>query len=303
MLVDAQPRNFSDMLQSSGLSHGTDVWVGNAQDLIKQGICTVSNVIGTRDSIMVYLIHKGLDKGMAFNIMEIVRKGKAKEKLTEEHIQAMKDHDVPQWYIDSCFKIQYMFPKAHAAAYVIAAIRLAWYKLYYPVEYYATHFTVRGKDLDVNTILSGRGAVKRKMEELDEKIKAKDATDKENDTYTGLQIVNEMMARGFDFLPIDIYKSTASNYIVEDGKIRLPFSALAGCGEAAAKALEEAKYKKNADGEIPLDENGNPVYVIDEFISVEDVQLRSRVSQTIIAALKEAGAFASLPDTTQISFF
>ena len=303
MLVDAQPRNFSDMLQISGLSHGTDVWVGNAQDLIKQGICTVSNVIGTRDSIMVYLIHKGLDKGMAFNIMEIVRKGKAKQKLTEEHIQAMKDHDVPQWYIDSCFKIQYMFPKAHAAAYVIAAIRLAWYKLYYPVEYYATHFTVRGKDLDVNTILSGRGAVKRKMEELDEKIKAKDATDKENDTYTGLQIVNEMMARGFDFLPIDIYKSTASNYIVEDGKIRLPFSALAGCGEAAAKALEEAKYKKNADGEIPLDENGNPVYVIDEFISVEDVQLRSRVSQTIIAALKEAGAFASLPDTTQISFF
>ncbi|MBR3620704.1 MAG: PolC-type DNA polymerase III, partial [Clostridia bacterium] len=303
MLTEAQPKNFSDMLQISGLSHGTDVWLGNAQDLIKNGICTISNVIGTRDSIMVYLIHKGLDNGMAFNIMEIVRKGQASEKLTPEHIQAMKEHDVPQWYIDSCYKIQYMFPKAHAAAYVIAAMRLAWYKLYYPIEYYATYFTVRGKDLDVNTILAGRAAVKRKMEELDARIKAKEASDKEGDTFNALQIVNEMMARGYEFLPMDIYKSTASTYIVEDGKIRLPFSALAGCGEAAAKAIEEAKYKKDENGEIPVDENGNPIYKIDEFLSVEDAQLRSRAPQTIINALKEAGAFASLPETTQISFF
>ncbi len=303
MLTEAQPKNFSDMLQISGLSHGTDVWLGNAQELIRQGICTVSNVIGTRDSIMVYLIHKGLDNGMAFNIMEIVRKGKATEKLTQEHIQAMKDHDVPQWYIDSCFKIKYMFPKAHAAAYVIAAMRLAWYKLYYPVEYYATYFTVRGKDLEVNTILAGRAAVKHRMEELDARIKAKEASDKENDTFNALQIVNEMMARGYEFLPIDIYKSTASNYIVEDGKIRLPFSALAGCGEAAAKSIEEAKYKKDSNGEIPVDESGKPVYRIDEFLSVEDAQLRSRAPQTIINALKEIGAFASLPETTQLSFF
>ena len=303
MLTEAQPNNFSDMLQISVLSHGTDVWLGNAQDLIKNGTCTISNVIGTRDSIMVYLIHKGLDNGMAFKIMEIVRKGKATAQLTEEHIQAMKEHDVPQWYIDSCFKIKYMFPKAHAAAYVIAAMRLAWYKLYYPIEYYATYFTVRGKDLDVNTILAGRAAVKRKMEELDSKIKAKEATDKEGDTFNALQIVNEMMARGYEFLPIDIYKSTASNYIVEDGRIRLPFSALSGCGEAAAKAIEEAKYKKDENGEIPVDESGKPVYKVDEFLSIEDAQLRSRAPQTIIHALKELGAFSSLPETTQISFF
>ena len=301
MLTEAQPKNFSDMLQISGLSHGTDVWLGNAQDLIKAGTCTISNVIGTRDSIMVYLIHKGLENSMAFKIMEIVRKGKATKELTDEHINAMKEHDVPQWYIDSCFKIKYMFPKAHAAAYVIAAMRLAWYKLYYPIEYYATYFTVRGKDLEVDTILEGRSAVKRRMRDITEKAASKNASDKELDTYGVLQIVNEMMARGFEFLPIDIYKSTATNYIVEDGKIRLPFSAMAGCGDAAAKQLEDAKFKKSDDDEIVRDENGNPV--IDEFLSIEDAQLRSRAPQTLVDKLKALGAFASLPDTTQLNLF
>ena len=301
MLKDAQPKNFSDMLQISGLSHGTDVWVGNAKDLIEKGICTISNVIGTRDNIMVYLIHKGLPNKMAFDIMEIVRKGNATKLLTEDHIKEMKAHDVPQWYIDSCFKIKYMFPKAHAAAYVIAAIRLAWYKINYPVEFYATYFTVRGKDLEVDTILSGRGAVKQRMNELNSKILSKEASDKESDTYGALQMVNEMMARGFDFLPIDIYKSTATNYIVEDGKIRLPFSALAGCGENAAKALEDAKYKKDENDEIIRDENGNGI--VDEFISIEDAQVRSHASQTVIDSLKSIGAFSSLPETTQITFF
>ncbi|MBR6701816.1 MAG: PolC-type DNA polymerase III, partial [Clostridia bacterium] len=290
-----------ELIRISGLSHGTDVWLGNAQDLIKAGTCTISNVIGTRDSIMVYLIHKGLENSMAFKIMEIVRKGKATKELTDEHINAMKEHDVPQWYIDSCFKIKYMFPKAHAAAYVIAAMRLAWYKLYYPVEYYATYFTVRGKDLEVDTILEGRAAVKRRMRDISEKAASKNASDKELDTYGVLQIVNEMMARGFDFLPIDIYKSTATNYIVEDGRIRLPFSAMAGCGDAAAKQLEEAKYKKTGEDEIVRDGNGNPV--IDEFLSIEDAQLRSRAPQTLVDKLKALGAFASLPDTTQLNLF
>jgi len=196
-----------------------------------------------------------------------------------------------------------MFPKAHAAAYVIAAIRLAWYKLYYPVEYYATYLTVRGGDLETATVLAGRKAVKARMAELNAKIKAREASDKEGDVYTSLQVMNEMMARGVEILPLDIYKSMGKEYMVEDGKIRLPFSAMAGCGETAAMSLEKAKFKKKKikhdDGtveEIVTDE-------IEKFLSIEDVQERSHAPQTIIDTLEESGAFGTIPKTTQLSFF
>ncbi len=284
MLMEAKPKNFSDMLQISGLSHGTDVWLGNAQELIKNGTCTISEVIGTRDNIMVYLMHKGLEPDMAFKIMEIVRKGNATKLLTEAHIKAMKEHNVPDWYIDSCMKIKYMFPKAHAAAYVSAAMRLAWYKVYKPTEYYATYMTVRGEDLDTVAILEGRGAVKQLMNSIINK--GHDATAKEENMYVAMQVVNEMMARGVEFLPIDLYKSHATVYKIEDGKIRLPFMSMAGTGESAAVALMKAR--DDGDG---------------EYMSRDDLQQRAGVSKSVMETLDACGALEGLPQSTQMSFF
>ena len=287
MLRDCKPKNFSDLLQISGLSHGTDVYLGNAKDLIDNGTCTISEVIGTRDNIMVYLIHKGMDEGRAFKITETVRKGLvAKGKVPKEDWAKMEDDmravNVPEWYIQSCGKIKYMFPKAHAAAYVTAAIRVGWYKVYRPIEFYCAYFTARPEDVDVPTLLKGKEAVKNYIRTI--KQKGNEATKKELDVYENMLIFNEMFERGLEILPINLHKSHAKKFLVEDGKMRLPFGALGGVGEKAAEALYEAAQSGN-------------------FLSKQEFQAEAGVSKTIIQNLSDMGVLDELPETNQMTLF
>ncbi len=281
MLLESKPKNFSDMLQISGLSHGTDVWLGNAQELIAKKICTISEVIGTRDNIMVYLLHKGLEPSMAFKIMEITRKGNAKKLFTDEIYAAFKEHDVPEWYVESCKKIKYMFPKAHAAAYVTAAVKLGWFKIYYPSEFYAATLTKHTQNIEIDVVLKGRDAVKQRMLAI---VADPDSSAKDDAKYESYQIIYEMLCRDIFFLPPHYLKSHATKYLIEDGNLRLPFMAVAGCGETASQMLYDAIQKGG-------------------YVSVEDIIASSGVNASVIDKLKEKGVFEGLQDTAQLSFF
>ena len=285
MLVEARPRNFSELIQISGLSHGTDVWTGNADELIRSGTCTIAEVIGCRDSIMLYLLRKGLEPKMAFDIMEAVRKGKvAKGGFKPGWEEAMREHEVPDWYIESCRKIKYMFPKAHAVAYLMSAIRLMWFKLYRPAEFYAVYFTVRGDDIDYEAAVGGAAVARAHMEAVKRRLK-EEKNAKDEDVLVSLQLVNEMLSRGYAFLPIELGKSRGNKYIVEDGKVRLPFCALKGVGGTAAASLERATI----DGQ--------------EYISVEELQQATGVTSAVLESLRTAGVLADLPESSQVSFF
>ena len=282
MLMQAKPKNFSELLQISGLSHGTDVWIGNAADLIENGTCTISEVIGTRDNIMVYLIHKGMEPSLAFKIMEIVRKGKAKKLLTQEMIDEMYRVGCPEWYVESCMKIKYMFPKAHAAAYVMGAIRLGWYKIHNPLEFYAAHLSVRPDGFDALEVSKGEDYLRNVIKSIENLGKQAKAT--ETEKATTYQVVVEAMARGVEFMPVSIEHSHATDFTVENGKIRMPFSVFSGVGENAAISIAKTR-----------DEGG--------YMSQEEFRLKSGVSKTIIEIFNQEGVFGDLPPSSQVTFF
>jgi len=279
VLVDAKPKNFADLMQISGLTHGTDVWLGNAQDLIKDGICDISKVIGTRDGIMLDLIRYGMENLTAFKIMESVRKGKG---LTPEWEADMLAHNVPEWYIASCKKIKYMFPKAHAAAYVMSAIRLAWYKVHQPVAFYCAILSVAPDGFDGSIVAQGREAVYRKMQEIDKM--GKEATQKDKDTFGALQFAHEAMLRGIRFLPVNLKYSHAKEFLPENGNIRMPLIALPGLGLSAALNITAARDEE-------------------PFFSIEDLKLRGKANKGVIDTLRANGILDGLSETDQISLF
>ncbi|HAQ51564.1 MAG TPA: PolC-type DNA polymerase III, partial [Lachnospiraceae bacterium] len=285
MLRDAKPKEFSDLVRISGLSHGTDVWLGNAQDLILSGTATISTAICTRDDIMTYLISKGIESEEAFTIMENVRKGKVAKNPSSEEWQSWKkdmlEHDVPEWYIGSCEKIKYMFPKAHAVAYVMMAWRIAYCKINYPLAYYAAYFSIRAKAFNYELMCQGKNSVESHLKEYDNK---ENLSQKEENEYSDMLLVQEMNARGYEFLPLDLYKSDSRYFKVEDGKIRPPFISVDGMGENAADSLMIAAQNS-------------------PFISKEDIKNRGKVPKTIIETFDRLGVTKGLPESDQISLF
>ena len=279
MLVDTKPQSFSDLVRISGLSHGTDVWLGNAQTLIEEGKATISTAICTRDDIMTYLIGKGLDSEQSFTIMESVRKGKGLKPEWEEEMLA---HDVPDWYIWSCKKIKYMFPKAHAAAYVMMAFRIAWYKIFYPLAYYAAYFSIRASAFSYELMCQGQEKLLHYMDEYRKKGDA--LSKKEQDSMKDMKIVQEMYARGYDFLPLDLYQADARRFKIIDGKLMPALSTIEGLGEKAADAVMDAAKEG-------------------KFLSKDDFRDRTKVSKTVIDLMDDLGILGDLPESNQLSLF
>jgi DNA polymerase-3 subunit alpha (Gram-positive type) len=278
MLQDTRPKAFSELVRISGFSHGTDVWINNAQELIINKTAKLSDAISTRDDIMSYLLHKELEPIIAFRIMEDVRKGKG---LKPEYEKDMRDHEVPTWYIDSCKKIKYMFPKAHAVAYVTMAFRIAWYKINYPEAFYATYFTVRADEFDLEIIRQGPRSIKNELKKLNsvQRLSAR-----EKNVETILEIAQEMYARGIELLPMDLYQSDACDFIVDKKSLLPPFNTIPGLGLKAAKNIVDVR------------EN-------DKIMSIEDLRLRSRISTTVVDKMREMGMLEGLPESEQMSLF
>ena len=279
VLMDAKPKNFADLLQISGLTHGTGCWLGNADELIKNGTCDISNVIGCRDDIMNTLIRYGLDNSSAFKIMESVRKGKG---LTPEWEAKMRENNVPEWYLDSCKKIKYMFPKAHAAAYVMSAIRLCWYKIYYPMEFYAAFLTVAPGGFNAEIVGKGYRGVSDAIAEIE--AKGNEATAKDNEMMSTMQLVREAIARGVQFLPVDLMKSDSKAFLPENGKIRMPLNSLPGLGDTAAEKIVETR-------------DNNTIY------SIQELREKSGISKSIVELLRKNGVLNGLTETNQLSLF
>ena len=285
LVEDTKPTTFAELIKISGLSHGTDVWLGNAQELIANNIVPFKETIGCRDDIMVYLMYHGVKPIKAFKIMEFVRKGKASKdpETWQEHVKTMQEANIPEWFIGSCAKIKYMFPKAHAAAYVISAFRIAWYKVHMPVYFYASWYSSKATDVDVESMIKGYTSIKAKIEDI--QAKGYEATNKENGQAESLKVALEATARGIKFLNVDLYESDATVWIAKNDKeIYPPFNAIDGLGDTVAKNIVAEREKG-------------------KFISIEDVQKRAKVSGTLIEKMKEMGILRDLPDSNQLSLF
>ena len=285
LVEDTKPTTFAELVKISGLSHGTDVWLGNAQELIQNNIVPFKETIGCRDDIMVYLMYHGVKPIKAFKIMEFVRKGKASKdpETWKEHVKTMEEADIPDWFIGSCAKIKYMFPKAHAAAYVISAFRIAWYKVHMPVYFYASWYTSKATDVDVDAMIKGYDSIKSRI--LDIQAKGYDASNKENGQAESLKVALEATARGIKFLNVDLYQSEATVWVAKnETEIYPPFNAIDGLGDTVANNIVKAREEK-------------------EFLSIEDVQTRGKISQTLVEKMTEMGVFENLPDSNQLSLF
>jgi DNA polymerase-3 subunit alpha (Gram-positive type) len=285
LVEDTKPTTFAELVKISGLSHGTDVWLGNAQELIKNNIVPFSETIGCRDDIMVYLMYHGVEPIKAFKIMEFVRKGKASKdpETWKTHVETMRKSEIPEWFIDSCFKIKYMFPKAHAAAYVISAFRIAWYKVHMPVYFYSSWYSSKATDVNVEAMIGGYDKIKQTL--LDIQAKGYEATNKENGQAESLKIALEATARGIKFLNVDLYESEATVWKVKnETEIYPPFSSIDGLGDTVAQNIVKEREKK-------------------PFLSIEDVQTRGKISGTLIEKMVEMGILKDLPESNQLSLF